>query len=190
MIFNLNPIDLAYIVVMAFGIYRGVKLGFIGTVIGFFKFTVAIIFALATSDFFTRVFDKLIINDAYNIFIPLLSFMFAFIVAMGFMYFVGETMNVFVKAANLNSLNTALGVVSWGFLLTFAFSYLVDLAMDRNIISMQLANQSTVYPYIYPIADIIMCKFNPLLPAWRELFASLETLMKGVADLALGTCGE
>ncbi|HNI44148.1 MAG: CvpA family protein [Chitinophagales bacterium] len=183
---TLNAIDLAYIVMLGYGIYKGVNQGLIGSVLSFFRFIISIVLALRFSFIVSRTLERVAnIDPAVT---PILSFFVLFITLMVGMFLMGLVLNYFVKAAHLSSLNRSFGIGLWAFVLTLCFSFLTSLADKGGMLPSELKLSSWVYPRVAPIADIMMCKMAFILPASSSILQSLEDGASRVASLVVGEC--
>lgn len=180
----MNPIDIAFLIVMVYGVYKGISQGFIASVITFVRFALAIIIALRFSFIPAHVLQTLF--GLPKMYAPLLGFLIMLIVAMALLYLLGEILEFFVKTAHLGSFNKAGGIALWVFILTFLFSSM--LLLGEDIIPSGVTATSVVYPYVEPISDIVTCKLGFVTPAIAQIFESLQLLITDLATAALGEC--
>lgn len=182
----MNPIDIAFLAVMGYGVFKGLTQGFIGTIIQIVKYSIAFGIALRFSSLVATILSRLFhISSAYT---PLIAFLFVFIGTASLIFVLGQIMDSFIKAAHLGSLNKAFGVMLWSFILATGFSGLLNLGEQGNVLSYDLINQSTIYPFISPVSTILWCKMGYFMPALDSIYTSLVSIMSGIANYAIGNC--
>lgn len=180
----MNPIDIAFLIVMIYGVYKGISQGFIASVITFVKFALAIVVALRFSFIPAHVLQNLFgLGKMYT---PLLGFIIMLIVMLAIIYLIGEILDFFVKRTHMGSFNKAGGIALWVFILTFLFSSMLGLGED--VIPSGVRAKSMVYPYVSPISNIVTCKLGFIMPAVSKIFESLQMLINDLAAAAIGEC--
>lgn len=182
----MNPIDFAFLVVLIYGLYQGYTKGFINILLLIGQVCLAVIIALGGSRFLTTIMERVFrLDPTYT---PIIAFIFVFAGAIAGLYIVGNMLEFFAEQANLTSANRVIGMFLWTLILAFGFSYLLNLSDYSGVIPDLVKNDSRVYPYIGPFADVVFCKLNFLPGAFSELFASVEVLFTELVDKTLGTC--
>jgi len=182
----MNPIDIAFLAVMLFGVYKGFTTGLIGSVLTFFKFVVALFVALQFSHAFAAVIKKMF--KVPDLVLPIVAFVLIFVVVMSLLYLLSNALEFLINAVQLGSLNRALGIVFWMFLLAFGFSTLLWLANEGKVLPNGLKATSAVYPHIQPLSDIVFCKITGVWPAVEQIIGSITNLIDRLTALALGDC--
>lgn len=181
-----NPIDIAYLAVMAYGVWKGMTQGFTGAVIAFMKFALGIFLALRFSYTLSVVLQRLFhVNPLYT---PLLSFIVMLVGIMGILFILSSALDMFVKAAHLGSFNRAAGIAMWLFLLTLGFSGLLTLGENGKLLSGDMCMSSKVYPYVSPIANLVYCKMSYIMPATGQIIDSMGKLTQDISNAAMGDC--
>lgn len=182
----MNPIDIAFAAVMAYGMYKGATQGFFGGVINFIKVAIGIYIALRFGSALSAILQKVLhISPLYT---PILSFVVMLIGVMGIFFIISSALDVFVRAAQLGSLNRSLGILLWAFLLTLGFSTLLSLGDKGKLIPADMKASSKVFPYVEPVANIVYCKLGYLTPAIDELGAAVGDLAEDMKRAAMGEC--
>ncbi len=182
----MNPIDIAYLAVMAYGFYKGMTQGFIGSILAFGKFILGILIALRFSAALSAVLQKVFMIS--SVYAPLLSFIVMLVGTMGVLFILSSALELFVKAAHLGSLNRSLGIVLWAFLLTLGFSTLLTLGEKGGLLPPNIVAESKVYPYVIPVANVVYCKMGDVVPALSTIADSFKLLTEDIARAAMGEC--
>lgn len=182
-----NPIDISFLVVIAYGVFQGLKKGFIGTILSIAKVGLALFIALRFSFIFSRVLDRFFIGA--TAFTPILAFIFLLAMVGGFLFFVGNTLEQFVKAAHLSQLNRGLGIFLWVISLIMGYSTIISMSDSSGMLADWVKNTSYVYPYIEPFASIASCKIGEIYPAVQKILESLLFVVQSIADAIVGACG-
>ncbi|MGB0929564.1 MAG: CvpA family protein [Chitinophagales bacterium] len=183
----INPIDISFLVVLIYGISQGLKKGFIGTLLSIAKFVVTLFIALRFSFIFSRVLDKFFIGG--NSFTPILAFIILIIMVGGFFYFIGNTLEQFMKAAHLSQLNRSLGIFLWVIALIIGYSTVISMSDSSGLLADWVKNTSYVYPYIEPFSDVASCKLSEIFPAIQKIMQSLLAVIEGLVGAIVGSCG-
>jgi membrane protein required for colicin V production len=183
---SLNALDLAFLIAIAFGIYRGLTQGLIGSVLTVFRFSISLILALRFNNIMSRVLSNSGRID--SAFTPIISFVVLFCGFMVAMFILNLVLNFFVKAAHLSSVSKMTGIALWGFMLTLGFSFLTSLADKGGLLTADLKRNSKIYPIVEPLADVMMCKMYFVMPATAQILQSLENTTKNAANYIVGDC--
>ncbi len=183
----MNPIDLAFIAVLGYGIYKGVKQGFVGAVWSMIQIILAVIVALRFSYIAGSIFERLLNMNA--LYTPILAFVFVFLMALGFFFVIGQGFTMFMKATHISTLSQSIGILLWAIILTIGFSVVLSFSDYANVLSNQAKNNSKVYASVQPISGILFCKLDFVGPSAGKIIQSVEQIAKLAAEKAIGECG-
>ncbi len=182
-----NPIDISFLVVIAYGVFQGLKKGFIGTLLSIAKVGLALFIALRFSFIFSRVLDRFFIGA--TAFTPVLAFILLLVMVGAFLYLIGNTLEQFVKAAHLSQLNRWMGIALWVIALIIGYSTIISLSDNSGFITQWVKDTSYVYPYIEPFSSIASCKIGEIYPAVEKIMTSLLSVIQSIANAIIGACG-
>ncbi|QQS30576.1 MAG: CvpA family protein [Sphingobacteriales bacterium] len=182
----MNPIDLAFLAVLGYGIYKGVKEGFVGAVWSMIQIILAVIVALRFSYIAGSIFERIL--NMNEVFTPILAFTFVFLLALAFFFVIGQGFTMFLKATHISTLSQSIGILIWAALLTIGFSVALSFSDYANILSNQAKSDSKVYASVQPISGILFCKLDFVGPSASKIFQSVEQIAKLAAEKAIGEC--
>ncbi len=183
----MNPIDIAFLLVMIYGVYKGAKSGFIHSILTFGKFAIAIFLALRFSSIVAKILTRLLKVPAD--FSPLLGFLLVFVFVLGALFVLASTLEFFIDSRKIGSMNKYLGIAFWLLLLTFGFSVVLYLSEKGQLIADVTTQTSYVYEYVRPISETAYCKLqDTALPAIGSVIQSFKQLLSTIGDIILGRC--
>lgn len=183
----MNPIDIAFFAVLGYGVYKGVKQGFVGAVWTLVQVTLAVIVALRFSYIASSIFERMF--NVSGIYTPLMAFVFVFLLAIGTFFVIGEALTLFMKAAHVSTMSKTIGIFIWSILLTIGFSFGLQLSDSANMLTNSVKSGSKVYPYIEPMATVLLCKLDFVAPSAGNVLQSIGNITKLAVDKAVGECG-
>lgn len=183
----MNPIDLAFAAVLGYGIYKGIKGGFVNAIWMLVQVTGALIVALRFSYIASSIFERMF--NVSGVYTPLMAFVFVFLLAMGTFYVIGEGLTLFMKAAHVSTMSRTVGILIWSILLTIGFSFGLQLSDGANMLTRSVKENSKVYAYIEPMASVLLCKLDFVGPSASKVAESIGQITKVAIDKAVGECG-
>jgi membrane protein required for colicin V production len=167
-----NFFDIATLVIVGYGAYKGFKNGVIievaslvGVVIGFWAgMRLAFIFANYYRDNF----------EIPSNYVPALAFFTAFALGLGAVYLAGWAATKLLKTAQLNLPNrlagAAFGILKWAFL----FGSLVTIIGNSQILGPDVKESSKAYPVLSTYCSVVQGYSVGLLPQARNVFDDME----------------
>ena len=180
-----NAIDIAFVAVMGYGVYKANTRNFASNVMGFIQLALAVVFALRFSHIFARILQKFMLPQIVQ------SPLFVFIIITASLwltfYFFGKTIEVMADAPIVKSLTKGLGVLLWLLILSIGFSML--LMISDELIAEDIKDNSVIYPYVFPLCDIMICKLDYVGPAFAEILDAFKNILGDVKDRIVGACG-
>ncbi len=183
---ELNPIDIAFIIVMGYGIYKAISTQFIDSIMGLMKYVLAFLVALRFSYTFSKILE--VVFGISPIYTPIFGFIAAFAASLMFFHIGSIIFNLFVRAANLTALKRALSIALWLLMVLIGFSTAIMVGEQWDFITDKLTGTSFAYNYVHPIAQIFACKLQYLFPATDHILSSIEAMLTGLRDLVAGEC--
>ncbi|MGB1203995.1 MAG: hypothetical protein ACPG5B_00025 [Chitinophagales bacterium] len=182
---GLNAIDIAFIVVMGYGLYKVTTRDFTSSVLGFMQIALAVVFALRFSHIFTRILQKFVVPQIVQS--PLFVFIIITLSLWLTFFFLGKSLEVLSESLALKSLTKGLGVILWLFILSIGFSML--LTVSEELIAQDIKDSSIIYPYVLPLCDIMICKLDYVGPAFAEILDAFKNVLGDLRDRVVGACG-
>lgn len=183
---ELNPIDISYLVVLAYGVIKGLQAGFVRTILLFLKIGVALSLALRFSGLASVILTQLFrVNADFS---PILGFFLMLGVISASFYVLGIFIEHFINAVSLGVLNKVLGMILWSGILSTAYSAVLNLLEKGNVIPYEMIQNSYIYSTVQPILQIIMCKMENLIPYLNSIIQSLKILLSQITNLIIGQC--
>lgn len=183
---SFNALDIAFLIAIGYGVYRGLTQGLIGSVLTVFRFALSIILALRFNAIMSRILTQSGRLDPA--FTPIISFVVLFCGFMVAMFILNLVLNFFVKAAHLSSVSKITGMALWAFMLTLGFSFVTSLGDKGGLLTSDLKRSSVIYPIVAPLSDVMMCRMYFVMPAAAQILQSLENSTKTVANYIAGDC--
>lgn len=185
---NLNPIDISFLVVMGYGIYKGITQGFSSSIAAFAKVFVSIFIALRFSGILTKILERLF--KVPGEIAPLAGFIMVFVFVLGTFYVLGILMELFVDKRKVASLSQGLGFMFWIFLLSFVYSFFLNLGYKSNLIPSNIEHASMVSGTVEGISNVLFCKLESFWPALERLGDASKNSFTYLSDYLLGNCAE
>lgn len=173
-------LDIGCLLFLAIGTYQGIAKGFLGSLLDFFKFFIALIVALRFSNLMSRLLVNWLNFDAY--YTPIVAFVLIMILTMIVLYLIAKWVDYFMKTTQLGLLNKAFGIVLWIFILMFIFSGLLNISNRIGIISPTLKSESHLAGIMEPFAPKVIEQLKPTLPAIRNLTQGMKGAIQPPAE--------
>ncbi len=183
----INPIDISFLVVIAYGVFQGLKKGFISTILSIAKVVIILFVALRFNFILSRV-----LNQVFNMpeaFTPLLSFLILLGGVSLFFYVLDTSLNQFAKVSILSNINRWLGITIWVSAIIMGYSTFISMSDTSGLLAQWVKDTSYVYPYIEPFADIVSCKFEDIIPSIKKILESLLIILESIVGALIGACG-
>ncbi len=181
---SINPIDISYLAVIVYGIYKGMSNNFLLKVMDFLIAIASVIIALRFSHIFARVLEKFRLPEVVQS--PLFVFLLMFISVWAFLYFFTRSVEVFLPVKSFKPISQFLGIVLWIGMLSIGFS--VMLSLGDSVIPGGMKATSYVYGYLEPAYTLLGCKLQYVGDACWEIIRSVGILLQNFWDKFLGTC--
>ena len=181
---GLNAIDIAFIAVMGYGVYKASARNFASNVMGFIQLALAVIFALRFSHIFARILQRFMLPELVQS--PLFVFLIITASLWFTFFFLGKSLEVIADSTAMKSLTKALGVLLWLFILAIGFSIL--LTVSDELIASDIKDNSIIYPYVEPLCDMMICKLDYVGPAFAEILDAFKNVLGDLKDRVVGAC--
>lgn len=182
----INPIDISFLVVIAYGVFQGLKKGFISTILSIAKVAVILFVALRFNFILSRVLNQLF--RIPDVFTPILSFVLLIGMVWVFFYVLDTSLNQFAKVSILSTINRWLGIAIWVSAIIMGYSTFISMSDNSGLLAQWVKDTSYVYPYIEPFASIVSCKFEGVIPSVKKILESLLIIIESLVGALVGAC--
>jgi membrane protein required for colicin V production len=170
-------VDAAYMILIAIGIFKGLRKGFIIAVFSVLGFIVGIAAALKLS---AVVAVKLAEHTGVGKWLPALSFLIVFIATAFLISLLGKLIEKTFETVMLGWVNRLAGVALYILLYSIIYSVFLFYAVQLHIIKEGTTAASVVYPYLQPLAPKIIDGIGKFIPWFKDIFAALENFFTGL----------
>lgn len=171
----MGVLDIIFLCVFALAAYKGYKSGLFISIISLISLVVALVAAL---NFTGRVSEHFLLKypDQEEL-IPILVFIGLLIIVILLLTIIGRVLKKIIDLTLLGSFDSfagaLFGVVKWAF---FMSVFLWGLSYLNIVISEDYASNSTILPYIEPIAPLVFDNFGKIMPFIEDLIEPLKKL--------------
>lgn len=172
-------IDVAFIIVMIFAIFKGLRKGLILGIFSLFAFMIGLAAALKLSVVVAAYLNEK--AGTLTKLLPLLSFILVFIAVVLLVSIVGRIIKKTVRFAMLGWLDTIGGIILYAFIYLTIFSVFLFFAEKLHLIKTETIATSTVYPYISPWGPTVIDNIGKIIPIFKDMFSELENFFSGIA---------
>ncbi|MFZ1529516.1 MAG: CvpA family protein [Ferruginibacter sp.] len=165
-------IDTVFAVLMGLAIFKGYRKGLIVAVFSLAGFIVGLAAALKLSAFVSVKLSEGLNTDSR--WLPFISFILVF-VAVAFLVNMGARfIQKTFEAAMLGWVNRIGGILLFALLYSIVFSIFLFYAAKMNLLGPQSIAASQVYPYIEPLAPMVINSIGKIIPVFKDVFGQLE----------------
>ena len=162
-------IDILVVLAIAWAVIKGVRSGLIIGVFSILGFIIGLAAALKLS---SAVASHL--GGDNNRWMPFVAFLLVFI-TVAFLVNVGaRLLQNSVEWAMLGWVNRLGGVLFFALLYAIILSILLFYAVPLNLLGKDAEEHSTFYPYIKPVAPLVMDEIGKLIPFFKNMFVELQ----------------
>jgi len=185
----MNPIDVAFLAIMGYGLWRATSPTFLATITNAIKWFFSIGAALLLTGKAIHIIERLARVPAINRYLPFLTFIG---LAIG-IYFTLTSIGISLGASSKSKNSFGFGVNMFGsslwlLSLLFGFSMVMAWADYGYLLSDNLRQTSWAYHYFQPIASILYCKMEGLLPAIQLIAESFTKLLYDTLYAVVDQC--
>lgn len=164
-------LDVLFLIVLGFAIYKGYTRGFILSIFAVLGFIIGLAAALKLS---ATVAAKLsTISDATRL-LPMLAFALVFIATAFAVKFAGKIIQKTFETVMLGWANRLAGVALFILLYSIIFSIFIFYAIQIHLINQTAADASTMYPYYASIGPKTMEGIGVVIPWFKNMFGELQ----------------
>lgn len=172
-------IDIIFLLLLSWGIYRGASKGLIVAIASFLGYFFGIIAALKFSNIAAVLIQENIAIDSK--FIPFLAFLVVFVLAILIVRFIGLALTKIVNLIQLKWLNKVGGAFLYCLIYTFIFSSVLWMFHQVNLLSPDIKAKSVTFSYLEPLAPQVIRYSSEWYPFLEGTFETLEKLFEELA---------
>jgi membrane protein required for colicin V production len=173
-------IDIIFIFLVALACYKGIKKGFIGSIITFTAFFIG--FFIATK-FAATVAVYLTQHQWINHqWIPFLSFILVLALVFLAMHLLGKILEKSAELIMLGWFNKLTGIFLYMLMYGIFYSMVLYYLNKLDILSEKQINASFFYNKLTPIAPMLLNQVGNLIPMFKNMVTQLEEYFKQVSN--------
>ncbi len=171
-------IDIAFVIVMALAIFKGLRKGLVLGIFSFLAFIIGIAAALKLS---VVVANYLQSSTGAGKWIPLISFMIVFIGVVFLVGLLGRVIKKTIRFAMLGWLDGVGGILLYVALYTIIFSVFLFFANKLFLLQPSTIQDSKLYSYIAPWGPRVMDNLGNIIPVFKDMFTELQDFFGNIA---------
>lgn len=171
-------LDILFLILIAFAVYRGITSGLIVGVFSFLAYFIGLAAALKLS---SGVAQYLAGKDHHPSFwLPVLSFVLVFIVVVLIVNLIARLIKSAVKLSTLGWADKLGGILFFVIINVFIFSIFLFYLSEAHWIDESTKNDSKVYPYVISVAPAMMHFLGKIIPVFSNLFEDLKGFFENI----------
>lgn len=175
-------IDFIAIGLIVLAIIKGFRNGLVVAVFSLLAFVIGLAAALKLS---AVVAEYLGTNtNISQRWLPLLAFAIVFFLVMLLVRLGAKAIETGLGMVMLGWLNKLGGIVFYLLLYFFIFSIILFYAAQLHVIKPETTQVSSTYPFIYPIAPVVMDALGSVIPFFKNMFGELENFFDHLSKKA------
>ena len=165
-------IDSIAVVLIIVAVIKGLRKGFVVAVFSLLAFIIGLAAALKLSAVVAEYLGSN--TNISQRFVPVLAFAVVFLIVAFLVRLGAKAIETALKMVMLGWLNKLGGIVFYLLLYFFIFSIVLFYATQLHIIKPQTEQTSVTYPFIYPMAPVVMDALGNIVPVFKNTFTELE----------------
>ena len=177
----MNFIDIATLVAIGYGIFRGFRNGVIYEIAGMLGLVVGIWAGMRLAFIFADYY-----RDSTNLpepWVPLLAFLTAFMLGLGAVYLAGRLVTQILKTVQLNLINRVAGGAFGGLKWALIVGIAITMLGSAQIISPDTQAESKTYPILDTYTKTVQAYSLGLIPEVKNVFNEMDTYFVGIDSM-------
>jgi membrane protein required for colicin V production len=175
-------IDISLVILLIYGIWKGLKQGLIISVFTLLAWVVGILAAIKLSSEASQWIQQQF--DIHSNYLPVISFLAVFFIIALIIYLIGKSLEKVVEIAHLGFINKLGGAILRIAIYTLVFSIFIWLLNEAGFISPEVKTQSKTYFLISGVSDYAINHLSEYIPAVKEMFAELQQFFENISKSA------
>ena len=172
-------IDIIFLLVMVFAIYKGLTKGLVVGIFSLLAFVIGLAAALKLSAVVASYLGKNVVSATK--WLPVISFLLVFIVVILLVGLGARLIKKTINLAMLGWLDSLGGVVFYIIIYTIIFSVLLFFAEKIFLLKPAVIESSVVYKYVSPWGPKVIDNLGKILPIFKDMFSQLEDFFESLA---------
>lgn len=168
-------IDIALVLVLCFGIYKGYSKGLIISIFAALAWILGVMVAMHFVAYGTSYLQK--VFHSQSVYLSFLSFFIIFIVIVIVIYFIGKLLERIIDVAQLGLINKISGAVLISAVYIFLFSTLLWVCSHAGFITPEMKMQSKTYNLVEPISEEGAKGLSAVFPAVKSTYNDVGKLL-------------
>jgi len=173
-------IDIIFVGLMSFAVYKGMSKGFIQSLFSFTAFIVGLAAATKLSAVVSNFMSEHFQTNA--IWLPFLSFILIFAVFLILFFYAGKFFEKTSEVMMLGWLNKFGGICIYLLLYGSLLSVVIFYAAEMKILGKENLSQSVFYPYFSPLGPWIIDNLGKIIPFFKGVFLQLQQYFEGLPN--------
>lgn len=176
------PIDIAYLLILAFAVFKGYSKGF---VIAIFSFVAVVVGLAAAIKLSVVVAGWLGSNTGLSSkLLPIVAFAIVMISVALLVRWAAFLIEKALQAVMLGFVNKIAGILLYIIIYTIVFSVVLFFAEKISLIKPETIAASRFYNFVQPWGPKAIDMFGAVIPVFKNMFQQLENFFDGVATKA------
>lgn len=172
-------IDFLFCILIALAIFKGYGRGLIVAVFSLVAFFIGLIAAMKLSASVAVWLQNK--SGTQTTWMPFIAFIIVMAAVMLLIRFGANLIEKIVALAMLGWLNKIGGIIFYAAMYIMFFSIILFYAKNLGVLSDESIKDSRTYAYISPLAPRVIDAIGSIIPAFKGLFAQLESFFEGEA---------
>ena len=172
-------IDIVAVALFILAVFKGYRKGFVVAVFSFLAFVIGLAAAVKLSAL-VAVYLKASTNISQK-WLPVLAFALVFIIVVLLVRLGAKAIEGALNMAMLGWANKLGGILFYGLLYLFVFSIVLFYAEKLQLVKASTMETSIIAPYIRPLGPKAIDALGWIVPAFKNMFAELETFFDGLS---------
>lgn len=170
-------IDLIFLILIVFAIFKGISRGFIVAVFSLLAFIIGLAAALKLSAVVAvHLHEKMNVSGFW---LPFLSFLIVFIAVVLLIRVGASLLKKVVSIAFLGWADSLAGIILYAIMYLMAFSVILFFATRLGLISPSAQAASRTYSFIEPFGPKVMSWLGKAVPFFSHMFSDLTRFFQG-----------
>lgn len=165
-------IDFIAIGLVILSIIKGLRNGLVVAIFSLLAFVIGLAAALKLSAVVAEYLGSN--TNISQRWLPILAFAIVFFVVVLLVRLGAKAIESGLRMVMLGWLNKLGGIIFYLLLYFFIFSIFLFYAAQLHIIKPETVQTSVTYPFIYPMAPVVMEALGNIIPLFKNMFAELE----------------
>lgn len=172
-------LDLVLVIILVFAVIKGYQRGLIIGVFSFIAIIIGLAAALKLSTIAAGYIGSAIkISDTW---LPIISFAVVFIIVVLLVRLGANMIQKTVEFSMLGWVNRLGGILLYVTIFIIVYSIVIFYAEQVNLIQPATIEKSITYNFIQPWGPKVIEGFGSIIPAFKGMFAELQSFFDGVA---------